>query len=275
MIRVAFVCWGNICRSTLSESVFTYKVKELGLEDQFLIDSFATSREEIGNPPHRGTVNKLREVGIPLVPHRAKQISLEDYDKFDYIIGMDEINIKYLNLYVHLGEAEGCTTSMKVKRPMIDLWEKAPDEVMEAALLNTYFISPPRIYCWEKMIFDPFYEGENFMDIMRDYPLRKDAVGNCLSTVKRTNGAVAVFLPGVAERLADLFQGGFYLVFTSIHEVMIHSEKTVDPKDLRRVLADTVRETTPEEDFLTFHIYYYDKDSGIFSLCLKGEEERD
>ena len=97
MIRVAFVCWGNICRSTLSESVFTYKVKELGLEDLFLIDSFATSREEIGNPPHRGTVNKLREVGIPLVPHRAKQINLEDYDKFDYIIGMDEVNIKYLN----------------------------------------------------------------------------------------------------------------------------------------------------------------------------------
>lgn len=97
MIRIAFVCWGNICRSTLSESVFTYKVKELGLEELFTIDSFATSREEIGNPPHRGTVNKLREVGIPLVPHRAKQISLEDYDKFDYIIGMDEVNIKYLN----------------------------------------------------------------------------------------------------------------------------------------------------------------------------------
>lgn len=97
MIRVAFVCWGNICRSTLSESVFTYKVKELGLEELFTIDSFATSREEIGSPPHRGTVNKLREVGIPLVPHRAKQISLEDYDKFDYIIGMDEVNIKYLN----------------------------------------------------------------------------------------------------------------------------------------------------------------------------------
>ena len=77
--------------------MFTYKVKELGLEDLFLIDSFATSREEIGNPPHRGTVNKLREVGIPLVPHRAKQINLEDYDKFDYIIGMDEVNIKYLN----------------------------------------------------------------------------------------------------------------------------------------------------------------------------------
>ena len=81
MIKVLFICHGNICRSTLAESVFTHKVKALGLADQFVIDSSATSREEIGNPPHRGTVNKLREVGIPLVPHRAKQITLADYDK--------------------------------------------------------------------------------------------------------------------------------------------------------------------------------------------------
>lgn len=106
MIRVAFICWGNICRSTLAQSVFTHKVKELGLEDLFVIDSFATSTEEIGNPPHRGTVNKLREVGIPLVPHRAKQISYRDYDNFDYIIGMDEINIKYLNRMLK-GDLEG------------------------------------------------------------------------------------------------------------------------------------------------------------------------
>ena len=97
MIRVLFVCHGNICRSTMAESVFTYKVKTLGLSEQFLIDSFATSTEEIGNPPHRGTVNKLREVGIPLVPHRAKQITWADYNKFDYIIGMDTANIRNLN----------------------------------------------------------------------------------------------------------------------------------------------------------------------------------
>ena len=61
MIKVLFVCHGNICRSTLSESVFTHKVNTLGLENMFVVDSAATSREEIGNPPHRGTVNKLRE----------------------------------------------------------------------------------------------------------------------------------------------------------------------------------------------------------------------
>ena len=52
-IRVLFICHGNICRSTLSESVFTHKVNTLGLENMFVIDSAATSREEIGNPPHR------------------------------------------------------------------------------------------------------------------------------------------------------------------------------------------------------------------------------
>ena len=97
MIRVLFVCHGNICRSTLAESVFTHKVKCLGLADQFVIDSFATSREEIGNPPHRGTVNKLKEAGIPLVPHRAKQITWTDYINSDYIIGMDSANIRNLH----------------------------------------------------------------------------------------------------------------------------------------------------------------------------------
>lgn len=106
MIRVAFCCHGNICRSTLAESVFTHKVKELGLSDQFMIDSFATSTEEIGNPPHRGTVNKLKEVGIPLVPHRAKQITWNDYIKFDYIIGMDTWNMENLSRMLK-GDPEG------------------------------------------------------------------------------------------------------------------------------------------------------------------------
>ena len=94
MIRVLFICHGNICRSTLAESVFTHKVTSLGLAHNFEIDSFATSREEIGNPPHYGTVNKLREEHIPLVPHHAKQITWKDYERADYIIGMDSSNLR-------------------------------------------------------------------------------------------------------------------------------------------------------------------------------------
>lgn len=94
MISILFVCHGNICRSTMAESVMTHLVTKHHLSDQFRIASAATSREEIGNGPHYGTVNKLRSVGIPVVPHRAVQMTKADYDKYDYLIGMDDANIR-------------------------------------------------------------------------------------------------------------------------------------------------------------------------------------
>ena len=93
MIRVLFVCHGNICRSTMAQCMFQDMVNKKGLSDKFEIDSAATSREEIGNGPHYGTVGKLREVGIPVVPHRARQMTRADYDYFDYLIGMDSYNV--------------------------------------------------------------------------------------------------------------------------------------------------------------------------------------
>lgn len=97
MIKVLFVCHGNICRSTLAESLFTHMVKEKGIEDMFYINSAATSREEIGNGPHYGTVKKLREMGVPVVPHRAVQMTKQDYEAYDYLIGMDTANIRNMN----------------------------------------------------------------------------------------------------------------------------------------------------------------------------------
>ena len=97
MLKILFICHGNICRSTMSQFVFQHMVNNLGLKDQFYIDSMATSTEELGNGPHYGTVRTMNEVGIPVLPHRAKQISWSDYDKFDYIIGMDTWNMKNLN----------------------------------------------------------------------------------------------------------------------------------------------------------------------------------
>ncbi len=93
-IKVLMVCHGNICRSTMAESVFTHIVKTRHLDHLFEINSAATSREEIGNPPHYGTVNKLRQVGISVVPHRAIQMTRADYEYYDYLIGMDSANIR-------------------------------------------------------------------------------------------------------------------------------------------------------------------------------------
>ena len=97
MIRVLFICHGNICRSTMAESVMTYLIREKNLQDRFIINSAATSREEIGNGPHYGTVKKLRQVGIPVIPHRAVQMTKEDYLSYDYLVGMDTANIRNMN----------------------------------------------------------------------------------------------------------------------------------------------------------------------------------
>lgn len=97
MIKVLFICHGNICRSTMAQFVFQDMVNNQGLKDKFYIDSAATSREEIGNPPHHGTVNKLRQEGIPVLKHRAIQMTKQDYEEYDYIIGMDAWNLRNMN----------------------------------------------------------------------------------------------------------------------------------------------------------------------------------
>lgn len=93
MIRVLFVCHGNICRSPMAEFVFKDMVNKRGLEDNFLIASAATSSEEIGNAVHYGTRNKLKKYGILVEGKYAVRLEKQDYEKYDYLIGMDQINV--------------------------------------------------------------------------------------------------------------------------------------------------------------------------------------
>lgn len=172
-------------------------------------------------------------------------------------------------LYYLAGEKEGYILSTKVKDSFLKKWGKDREVVFESALVNTYFISPPRIYHWEKMLFDKEYAGDNFMDLLSPYKPNRGISGNCLSTEKRTNGAAAIFLPGVARRLAELLESDLYLVFTSIHEVMVHSTDVVYPEDLQGVLLDTIKKATPKEDYLTSSIYRYSRMNGEFTVEIK------
>ena len=97
MIKILFVCHGNICRSPMAEFVMKELVRRAGREHEFLIESAATSREEIGNDIHYGTRTKLREMGIPFSRRAARQITNADYDEFDYLVAMDDENEYYMN----------------------------------------------------------------------------------------------------------------------------------------------------------------------------------
>ncbi len=95
--HVLFVCHGNICRSPMAEFIFKEKVKKVGMSDQFYISSAATSTEEIwngtGNPVYPPARAELARHGISCEGKRAVQLKKSDYDEYDYLIGMDEMNI--------------------------------------------------------------------------------------------------------------------------------------------------------------------------------------
>lgn len=97
MIKILFVCHGNICRSPMAEFVMKDMVQKRGIAEHFEIASAATSTEEIGNPVHYGTRNKLVKVGISTAGKYARQMTKRDYAHYDYLIGMDTWNIRNMN----------------------------------------------------------------------------------------------------------------------------------------------------------------------------------
>lgn len=94
MIKILFVCHGNICRSPMAEFVMKDMVRKANLENQFVIESRAARRDELGNDTHYGTKAKLRQMGIPFAKRKATLLSKTDYAAYDYLIAMDEENVR-------------------------------------------------------------------------------------------------------------------------------------------------------------------------------------
>ena len=111
MIKVLFVCHGNICRSPMAEFVMKDMVKKAGVEHLFEIASAATSTEEIGNPVHYGTREKLRQVGISCAGKTARQMTKADYQDYDLLIYMDRNNLRNMNRITG-GDPEGKISSL-------------------------------------------------------------------------------------------------------------------------------------------------------------------
>jgi protein-tyrosine phosphatase len=118
MIRVLFVCLGNICRSPMAEAVFSHLVQQAGLEHQIAVDSAGTGDWHLGQRPHQGTLGVLARNGIA-EGSRARQIHAGDLDAFDYVVVMDDANLANVR---NLG-----ATRARVLR-LLDLVEKVEDK---------------------------------------------------------------------------------------------------------------------------------------------------
>lgn len=106
MIKILFICHGNICRSPMAEFLLKDIVRRKGVAADFEIASAATSREELGNPVHYGTKRKLAQLGISVAGKTARQVTVRDYRYYDLLLAMDSNNLR--NLQRLLGnDAEG------------------------------------------------------------------------------------------------------------------------------------------------------------------------
>ncbi len=97
-MKLLFVCTGNICRSPLAEALFNKQVQELGLAGRFYAESAGTSSYHIGEAPHHGIFELSQKLAIPLGTKRARQVTLEDFEKFDLLIAMDHSHEEHLKL---------------------------------------------------------------------------------------------------------------------------------------------------------------------------------
>lgn len=171
-----------------------------------------------------------------------------------------------LVLYMIISDSKetGLNTS-KVPKASYDLWNQDYDQIWEDALMNTYVMAPPRMYFNPMDTYHPAYSKGAFMAVgsgmKKILPMQIPTV----TTTKQINGAIAMFYPGVKEKIAQMAGGNFYAAFTSIHDVRVYCDKSIPPRHILQNLKSVNAQFDPAE-VLSRKVFYYNALTKDFSV---------
>lgn len=145
---------------------------------------------------------------------------------------------------------------MRMPKRVIGLWHLSQEKMIQDALNNTMLISPPKKYD----VLNWLTGQEYIRDIDSASGWDNGPLGSCISTEEITFGAVAIFLPGIAEKIADIYNGDFYFAFPSQHAVMVHNIETTDPEMIKNSISHLTSDRG--EDFLSYHVFRFFRRTG-------------
>ena len=163
-------------------------------------------------------------------------------------------------------EANSVLNTTKVPSEIAEQWDISREDLFSETMVNTMKFSPARIYTNILAIEDTL---DSESALMEPGFIKKHLSDNAIplvTTARKTNGAVSLFYPGVKEKIAEMFDGSFYVAFTSIHEAMLHKTGSHSPESIKRHLVATNRAFGSAET-LTSEVYYYNKDTKEFTVC--------
>ena len=163
-----------------------------------------------------------------------------------------------LVLYINIGSMKDKYVSSMVSSNVLSIWEKTKKEVIETAIRNTYRLFPPRTVDVYSLCFG-LSEEQEFMHTVPETVKNNQGDGIFVTTVNYVNGAIAVFMPGVMERLSELLESDIYFGFLNTEAAVIHKSNLVSPG----VIQDALRfqnHNCGSEEFLSEKVYFYSRE---------------
>lgn len=215
-------------------------------------------KENINNMSEMRKLEKLNDYEYAKDSMMVKLYEMERYaEELKGKVYIEKAGVAFVLCYFIKQDEDGIQAYTKINNAMLDVWGISKEKAIEDALINMKKKQPPRLYQIEKLFCDWSYNGEEFMNDYKRVIFNTSCYGNMISTDCKENGAVAIFYDGVAERIRECLGEDYFIVFTSIHESMIHAVSSTDAGTLRNVLEGTINEAVSMEEVLSRDIFYF------------------